>query len=521
MTTAEFANEPPAELRRAGVREKLTAALAALDRRLPLRVAALVDGERSEGEEIVSVDPARPDRVVALAPEASGEEVAAAVAAASTAGREWGGRPVAERAEVLVAAAAAMRARRAELAALVVREAGKPWHDADADVCEAIDFIEYYARGAVRLAEGPQLIEPPGERNELRYVPRGIVAVIAPWNFPLAISTGMTVAGLATGNAVLYKPAAQTPGCGQALVEILHGAGVPAAALALLPGGDGPGVALVEHPGVHTIAFTGSCAAGLEISRVAATPADGQRHLKRVVAEMGGKNCVIVDSDADIDEVIPAVCVSAFGFAGQKCSAASRLLVHEAIADELAERLAGAVRALLAGPPDEFGVDLGPLIDAESAARFDRYLELGRGEGTLLAEGEIPDSPGFFRPPAVVADLPTGSELIRDEVFAPLLTLELIRGVEHGCELVETSSFALTAGLFSRNPATVEAVERRLPVGNLYVNRGTTGAVVGRQPFGGNRLSGTGTKAGGPDYLLAFVEPRVVSENKMRHGLVV
>lgn len=516
-----FVNEPLAELRRESVRAALIDGLAALDARLPLEVPVIVNGDRRRSTDLHSDDPAQPERTVAVAALASRDEVGDAVAAAASARPQWGELSAGERGSVLAAAAQLMRERRAELTALVLREAGKPWADADAEVCEAIDFIEYYRRLAVSLDDPPPLIQPPGERNEMRYVPRGVVGVIAPWNFPVAISTGMVVAGLASGNGVVYKPAEQTPGCALAITEILLDAGVPPAALSLLPGGDEPGIALVEHPGVHTIAFTGSCEAGLAITRAAATPAPGQKHLKRVVAEMGGKNCVLVDSDADLDEVVPAVCSSAFGFAGQKCSAASRLLVHEAVAESLAERLAGAVRSMLTAAPERFGVDLGPLIDRESTARFDRYLELGQNEGELLALGTPASEPGHFRPPAILASLPSGSSILTDEIFAPLLAFEVVPSIDAACEAVEDSPFALTGGLFSRNPDTVAMVERRLPVGNLYVNRGTTGAVVGRQPFGGNRLSGSGTKAGGPDYLLSFVEPRVVTENKVRHGLVV
>ncbi len=516
-----FQNEPRAELRRGEVREQLHAALAELDERLPIEVPVLAGSERRSGSHFRSVDPAQPERDVALATEATVDEVHAAVGAAAAGGRSWAALGAGRRGEVLLQGAERMRQDRHRLAALIVREAGKPWADADAEVCEAIDFIEYYVRLARGIATGEHLIEPPGERNELRYVPRGVVAVIAPWNFPLAISTGMVVAGLATGNGVVLKPAEQTPACGLAIVETLRAAGVPEEALSLLPGGDAPGVALVEDPGVHVIAFTGSCEAGLAITRAAAVPAPGQNHLKRVIAEMGGKNCVIVDSDADLDDVIPAVCSSAFGFAGQKCSAASRLLVHEEIVGALEERLSGAVQSLLVGPPEDFGVDLGPLIDEASTARFDRYVAAAARTGEVLATAPASIAPGYFRAPTLAARLPADSKILSEEVFAPLLTVERVADIDHACELVEASPFALTGALFSRNPATVAAAEQRLPVGNLYINRGTTGAVVGRQPFGGNRLSGTGSKAGGPDYLAGFVEPRVVSENKMRHGLVV
>jgi len=401
-----------------------------------------------------------------------------------------------------------------------VRECAKPWDEADADVCEAIDFLEFYARGAVALERGKPLFQVPGERNEMRYAARGVVAVISPWNFPIAIPMGMTAAGLATGNAVVLKPAEQAPGCGLMVVRALREAGVPADALALLPGEGDAGAALVRHPGVHTIAFTGSGPVGLEIIRTAAEPS--ARHLKRVVAEMGGKNCVIVDSDADLDDAVPAIVSSSFVYAGQKCSAASRVLVHEAIADALLERVAGAVEVLVVGQADTFGIDVPPVIERDAQQRIERYRALAREGGRIAAERAdgLPGS-GWFVPPTVAADLPPDSPVLGEEIFGPLLAFERVGSIDVAMDRIEELPFALTGGLFCRNPHTVERVVRRTPVGNLYVNRPITGAMVGRQPFGGNRLSGTGTKAGGPDYLLHFVEPRVVTENTVRHGLVI
>ena len=414
-----------------------------------------------------------------------------------------------------------MRERRLKLAAIEVRECAKPWPEADADVCEAIDFLEYYARAAVELASGRPLLQLPGERNELRYAPRGVAAVIAPWNFPLAIPCGMTAAALATGNAVVLKPAEQSPGCALALVQALRAGGVPSAAISLLPGEGDAGAELVRHPAVQTIAFTGSLPVGLEIVRAAAELAPGQRHLKRVIAELGGKNCVIVDADADLDEAVPGIVSSAFVYAGQKCSAAARVLVHEAVADQLIERIAGSVSVLIVGQAAELGTQVPPVIERSAQERVARYASLAAQDGRIVARVEPVPERGWFCPPIVAADLPPESPVLREEIFGPLLTIERIRNVEHGCEIVDGLSYALTGGLFARDPTTVRYVRERSPVGNLYVNRGITGAMVGRQPFGGNRLSGTGTKAGGPDYLLQFVEPHAVTENTMRHGLVV
>jgi RHH-type proline utilization regulon transcriptional repressor/proline dehydrogenase/delta 1-pyrroline-5-carboxylate dehydrogenase len=516
----EFKNEPILELRRAPIRAQLAGALEEHDARPPVRVPVWVGNERREGDELISTDPGSPDRVVAEAASATPEEVEAALALAAKE-RTWANTPAERRAEVLLAAADWLRQRRLEVAALEVREAAKPWPEADADVCEAIDFLEYYARGAVDLAQGAPLLQVPGERNELHYTPRGVVAVISPWNFPVAIPLGMTAAGLATGNAVILKPAEQTPGCAAMLIQALRESGVPPDALALLPGEGDVGAALVKDPRVHTIAFTGSNKVGLEIVRTAAEVPDGQRHLKRVVAEMGGKNAVIVDSDADLDEVVPAVVASAFVFAGQKCSAAARVLAHESIHDALVDRLAGAVEVLQVGQASELDTDVPPVIEQEAQERVARYAAEAQKNGRIAAQArEVPDR-GWFATPTLAADLPADSPVINEEIFGPLLAVERVRNVEAACDALDRSPFALTAGLFARNPDTVEYVEARVPVGNLYVNRSITGAMVARQPFGGNRLSGTGTKAGGPGYLLQFVEPRVVTENTMRHGLVV
>ena len=514
-----FANEPVLELRRAPVRSGLAGALAELDHSLPLAVPVRIGTGTRDAGELISTDPGAPERIVAEAAAARPEEVDAAIAEAGQGLKAWRAASAEERAQALVSAAAWMRERRLELTALEVRECAKPWLEADADVCEAIDFLEYYARAAIELGRGRELLQVPGERNELRYVPRGIVAVISPWNFPLAIPCGMTSAALATGNAVVLKPAEQAPGIAARLVEALHAGGVPASVLSLLPGEGEVGAALVRHPEVAAIAFTGSLPVGREILRTAAETVDGQRHFKSVVAELGGKNCVIVDADADLDEAVPAIVGSAFAYAGQKCSAASRVLVHDAIADQLLERLAGAVTVLEVGQAETLGTDVPPVIEREAQERVARYTELARQEGRIVASAAAPQSEGWFCPAIVATDLPEDSAVMREEIFGPLLAVQRVRDVDAACDVVDGLAYALTGGLFTRNPATVRTVRDRTPVGNLYVNRGITGAMVARQPFGGNRLSGTGMKAGGPDYLLQFVQQRAVSENTMRHGL--
>ena len=520
LALAPFANEPVLELRRAPERAKLAVGLGELV--LPIHVPVWIGSDRRTGEQLVSNDPGRPERVVALAACATPADADAAVATARAAFPSWAATPVEDRAAALLRAAAWMRARRAALAALAVRECAKPWPEADADVCEAIDFLEFYARGALELAAGAPLLQVPGERNELQYAPRGVCAVIAPWNFPIAIPTGMTAAALAVGNTVVLKPAEQAPGCGLRVVEALRASGVPAGAISLLPGDGDVGAALARHRDVATIAFTGSGPVGLELLRTAADVAPGARQLTRVVAEMGGKNCIIVDSDADLDEAVPAIVDSAFGYAGQKCSAAARVLVHEALHDTLVERLAGAVQGLEVGPADAFVTDVPPLIEQAAQTRVLRYAAIAAEQGQLaLAGAQDVRADGWYVAPIIATHLPADSRVLREEIFGPLLTVEAVRDVDEACDRVDELAVALTGGLFSRNPRTVRRVIARSPVGNLYVNRATTGAMVGRQPFGGNRLSGTGTKAGGHDYLRHFVEPRVVTENTVRHGLVL
>jgi RHH-type proline utilization regulon transcriptional repressor/proline dehydrogenase/delta 1-pyrroline-5-carboxylate dehydrogenase len=520
-TLSPFANEPVLELRRAAVRAQLDDAMDRLSEQLPLRVPVMIGRDERAGAGLVSTDPGDPERVVAVATRGGEADVAAAVAEAERGRHTWRAAGASERAAALLRAAAWLREHRVEIAALEVRECAKPWPEADGDVCEAIDFLEYYARGAIELEAGPELLQVPGERNEMRYAPRGVTAVISPWNFPLAIPCGMTAAALATGNPVVLKPAEQSPGCALILVQALRAGGVPPSAISLLPGEGDVGAALVAHPKVQTIVFTGSLPVGVEINRTAGTVASGQQHIKRVVSELGGKNCVIVDSDADLDDAVPAIVSSAFVYAGQKCSAAARVLVHEAIADQLIDRVAGAARVLVVGQAEQLGTDVPPVIEQTAQERVDRYAALAREQGEIVARVESVPDRGWFCPPTVVAGLPRDSPVLNEEIFGPLLAIDRVANVEDACDVVDALPYALTGGLFARDPGVVRYVRDRSPVGNLYVNRGITGAMVGRQPFGGNRLSGTGSKAGGPDYLRQFVEPHVVTENTMRHGLVV
>jgi RHH-type proline utilization regulon transcriptional repressor/proline dehydrogenase/delta 1-pyrroline-5-carboxylate dehydrogenase len=512
--------EPHAQFRHRSVREAFRSSVQAVDStRDEIEVPALIGGEivRTAGR-ITSVDPGDIGRVVAVSADCGVDEADAAVRAARAAWPAWARLAADARAGVLERAAAWMRARRFELAALQVFEAGKPWAEADGDVCEAIDFCEYYAREARRLDAGGVVDSPPGEANALRYRPRGVGVVIAPWNFPLAICTGMVTAALVTGNAVLFKPAEQTPAIASKLVEALMAAGLPNGVLAFLPGrGEIIGAHLVAHPEVSFVAFTGSKEVGLGIVQTAAVTRSGQRHVKHVVAEMGGKNAVIVDADADLDQAVPAIVYSAFGFAGQKCSAASRVVALDAVYDELVPRLVDAMRGLRVGHPRDANVVVGPVIDEDARDRVLRYAELARSQG-VVHEGSCDAETGWFVAPRVALGLPAGSPVLTDEIFGPVLAVQRAADFDEALVLANDTPFALVAGLFSRSPANIARAGDELRAGNVYVNRGTTGAVVGRQPFGGYGLSGLGSKAGGSDYLLQFMEPRVVTENTLRQG---
>ncbi|HEX7167685.1 MAG TPA: L-glutamate gamma-semialdehyde dehydrogenase [Acidimicrobiales bacterium] len=515
-----YHHEPHGEFRRKPARDAFAVAVARAAEAGPIDVPAVIAGERVRtAATITSVDPGRTGRIVATSASCSRAEADAALDAARHAFPAWSRTPASERAAVVFRAAEWMRQRRDELAALQVFEAGKPWKEADGDVCEAIDFCEYYGREMLRLAEGGVVHSPPGETNVLQYQARGVSVVISPWNFPLAIPTGMVVAALVTGNCVVFKPAEQTPGCAYRLVEALEAAGLPRGVLSFVPGiGEDIGAYLVEHPDVAQIVFTGSKAVGLSIVEAAAKHRPGQRQVKRVIAEMGGKNPLIVDDDADLDQAVPAAAYSAFGYAGQKCSAASRLIVLDAVHDELVARLAGAAREMRVAHPSDMGVQVGPVIDEDAYRRVLSYVELGGQEGRLaFARDDVPRD-GWFVGPTVVVDAAPASRVATEEIFGPVLTVLRARDFEHALELANATEYALTAGLISRSPANIARAAAELRGGNVYVNRGTTGAVVARQPFGGYGLSGVGSKAGGPDYLMQFLDPRVVTENTLRQG---
>ncbi len=521
-TGQSFRNEAPTdftiEANRQAMRDALGDVRTELGRHYPL----VIGGEQIEtADHLVSLNPSHLRQTVGRCASAGIAEADRAVAAARRAWPEWADRTATERAEFLRRAARVMRRRRFELAAWEVYECGKIWREADADVCEAIDFCEYYALGAESLA-GPQGIDVPGEENRFEYIPRGVTAVISPWNFPLAILTGMTTAALVTGNTVVMKPAEQSPIVAAKLMEIFAETGLPHGVLNYLPGpGETAGARLVEHSDVAVIAFTGSRAVGLRINaRAAEVSAAGQGGVKHVIAEMGGKNAIIVDDDADLDEAVLGVMKSAFGYQGQKCSACSRAIVLPGVYDPFLQRLVEASRSLKVGPAEDPATSVGPVIDAEAFERVHRYIELGAREGRSLLAADIGPlaSEGYFVGPHIFADVPSDARLAQEEVFGPVLAVLRARDFDEALRIANGTEYALTGGIFSRSPANLRRARREFMVGNLYLNRGITGALVGRQPFGGFRMSGIGTKAGGPDYLLQFVLPRTITEHTVRRG---
>ncbi|MBW3536349.1 MAG: proline dehydrogenase family protein [Actinobacteria bacterium] len=517
---APYEPEPVAEFRETGARLRFAAAIEATAGSLGQSVPAVMGSRRIDTAEVIdSVDPASPSTVVARAARCTAEHAAEALAVGQAAQPDWAAQPAEARAEVAFGAAAWMRERRDELAALMIFEAAKPWTEADADVCEAIDFCEYYGREALRLARGGPVQSPPGESNSLHYRPKGVGVVISPWNFPLAIPTGMVVAALVAGNSVVLKPAEQTPAVALKLVEALEAGGLPPGVLGFLPGfGEEVGAPLVADPRTAFIVFTGSSPVGLQIIRTAAEVAPGQRHVKRVVAEMGGKNALIIDADADLDQAVPAIVKSSFGYAGQKCSAAARIIAHRSVHDDVVERMIGAATELRVAHPREMATQIGPVIDAEAHARIKSCIEAAHSQGeVVLARMDVPDE-GWFIGPSIVVGASPRAPVNTEEIFGPVASVMRVDSFDEAMERANATAYALTAGVFSRSPSHIEVASRHLRAGNVYVNRSITGAVPGRQPFGGYGLSGVGSKAGGPDYVAQFMDPRVVTENTMRQG---
>ncbi len=500
--------------------EKMRTALREVRAHFGQKHPLFIDGKEVWTDRLLkSVNPSAPDEIIGYAAEAGIPEAERAVKAARGAFETWALKPVEERCRLLERAAAILDRRRFELSAVEVFEVGKAWAEADGDIREAMDFCLFYAH-QMRLIGCPRLTQNvPGEESYQHYWPRGVALVIAPWNFPVAILCGMVTAALVTGNAVIMKPAEPSAILGSLLMEVFQEAGVPPGVLNCLHGrGSVIGAYLVDHPDVEMIAFTGSREVGLRIWESAGKTRPGQRELKRVVCEMGGKNAVVVDSDADLDETIVDTIYSAFGYQGQKCSACSRLIVLEENYERVMHRLLAAAASLRVGNPEEPGITVGPVIDETAYHRIQEIIEKGKIEATLAFQAtNIPDE-GYFIRPTIFTDVKPEMTLSQCEIFGPVLSVLKARDLDDAIRIANDTDYALTAGFFSRSPANIERAKAELVAGNVYVNRSCTGAVVGRHPFGGFKMSGGGTKAGGSDYLLNFLVPRVVTENIMRHG---
>jgi len=502
----------------AALRNDANASLSAVQSQLGQTYKPIINGETVETTATIdSVNPGDPDQIVGTVGQISIEQADQAMAAAKVAFETWKKTPAAERANIIRRAGELLEARRHELTAWMVFEGGKPLQQADAEVSEAIDFCRYYATEMERLDE-EIVYDVAGESDRYFYRPKGIVLVISPWNFPLAIPTGMTVAGLVTGNCVLLKPAAVTSVIAAKLAEILLEAGIPKGVFQYLPGkGSTVGNHLVKHKDTNMIVFTGSQAVGCQIYADAAILQPGQKHLKRVVAEMGGKNAIIVDESADLDQAVQGVVYSAFGYSGQKCSACSRVIVVDSIYETFVNRLIDATKSLNVGIAKDPSTRVGPVIDSAAQKKIKEYIAKGKEEATLALEMDAPAA-GYFVGPVIFTDVKPDGVIAQEEIFGPVLSVLKARDFEAGLAIANGTNFALTGGLYSRTPSHIDQAYKDFEVGNLYINRTITGAIVARQPFGGFKLSGVGSKAGGPDYLLQFLDPRTVTENVQRQG---
>lgn len=510
----QFANEPLTDFANPeNVRmqeDALQQVRSELGRTYPL----LINGqERMTAETFTSVNPAHPDQVVAVFAKATVDDVNDAVEAAWRRFQTWQYTPAQERASYLFRAATIMRERRFYFNALMIYETGKSWVEADADTAEAIDFLEFYGREALRLAKKQPLATIPEEENDLVYIPLGVGAVIPPWNFPCAIMVGLTTSALVTGNTVILKPASTAALIAARFVDVLHAAGVPKDVVSFLPGPGGTiGDALVQHPLTRFVSFTGSREVGLRINELAARPAEGQIWIKRAILEMGGKDGILVDETADLDAAASAIVASAFGFQGQKCSACSRAILVESIYDTVMRKIVEKTKALTVGDTTDRATYMGPVIDENAYRKILRYIEIGKREGRLLTGGKALDRDGYFIEPTVFGDVAPTARLAQEEIFGPVLAAIKVRDFEEGLAVANNTQYGLTGSFYSTDRDRIRRVLREFHVGNLYINRKSTGALVGVHPFGGFNMSGTDSKAGGHDYLLLFTQAKAIAE---------
>jgi len=511
-TIQPFRNEPFADFSIPENRQAMETALAKVRSEFGREYQLRIGSEWiATGDKLVSVNPSKPGEVVGIHHKATAELANRAIETAWSGFREWSRTPALDRVQRLLDAARILRSRRFEFDAWLTFEAGKTWPEAEAEIAEAIDFCEYYAREMQRLA-GPQpVVQYPGEHDEMIYIPLGAGVVIPPWNFPLAILAGMAVAALVTGNTVVIKPSSETPTVGAKFAEVLLEAGFPESSFTLLTGsGAAVGDTLVAHRKTRFVSFTGSRDVGLHINELAAKTQPGQVWIKRVVAEMGGKDAIIVDAECDLDKAVEGVFASAFGYQGQKCSACSRAIVDARVYDRFLEKLAPKAKNTKVGAPDDPGNFMGPVISAGAQKSILQYIETGKKEGRVVAGGDAPGSGGYFVPPTIIADVDSKARIFQEEIFGPVLAVTKARDFEHALELANDTQYGLTGAVFSNNPEHLREARERFHVGNLYLNRKCTGAMVGVHPFGGFNMSGTDSKAGGPDYLLLFLQAKSV-----------
>ena len=474
----------------------------------------IVGGERITTEDkIVSYNPANKEQVVGSVSKATKEIAAKATDIADATFNTWKKVKPEVRADVLFKAAAIMRRRKFEFSALLSKEAGKTWVEADVEAAEAIDFLEYYGRQMLRLKDGQPVESRPGEYNRYDYIPLGVAVVISPWNFPFAIMAGTTVAAMVTGNTVLLKPASTTPVVAYKFIEVLEEAGMPAGVVNFIPGsGAEIGDYLVEHPRTRLISFTGSRDVGLGIVEKSSRLSDGQIWIKRTILEMGGKDTIVVDKEADLELAAQSIVKSAFGFSGQKCSACSRAVIVEDVYDQVVARVEELTNELSVGVPDNDEHFVGPVIDGSAFKKIMEYIEIGKGEGRLVTGGTGDDSKGFFIQPTVIADLSPTARIMQEEIFGPVVGITKAKDFDEAIEIANNTEYGLTGAVITTNRMNQEKAREEFHVGNLYFNRGCTGAIVGYQPFGGFNMSGTDSKAGGPDYLGLHMQAKTTSE---------
>jgi 1-pyrroline-5-carboxylate dehydrogenase len=511
---AEFKNTAYLDFSQPANKQGIEDALKFVESQFAREYPLFINGkEVKSGDLFKSHNPSEKAQVVGTFHKAGKKEVDLAMEAAWRAFDGWKNVDPKARAIVLFKAAEIMRRRRFEIDAWMIMEASKNWNEADAEVAEAIDFLEFYGREMLRYSERQPITPQPGEFNELVYIPLGVGAVIPPWNFPLAILTGMTSAAIVAGNAVLLKPASDTPVIGYKLVEIFQEAGLPDGVLNYIPGSGGViGDYLVAHPKTRFIAFTGSMEVGLHINQLAATPQKGQIWIKRVIAEMGGKDAIVVDDDTEVAAAVEGVAVSAFGFQGQKCSACSRAIVHEKIYDEFVQRLVERVRKITVGPTKNPANWMGAVMSASAQEKILQYIEIGKSEGKLVAGGEKGPDTGYFIQPTVFKDVPANARISCEEIFGPVLAVTKARDFDEAIKFANATDFGLTGAVYTRDRFKLEKAKREFHCGNLYLNRKCTGAMVGGHPFGGFNMSGTDSKAGGRDYLGLFLQAKVMTE---------